>query len=93
MLDLRSDVFRGPTIGHRCEKPSHLAAPSRVGRGGLTVHQREWAYCDGLDVDEDHEWVATGGVEIEQLINWRQAGVALELLAPIDLERELGSPV
>ena len=77
MMDLRSDVLSGPTIGYRCAKPAHLAAPSRVGRGGLTVHRREWAYCDALDVDEDHEWEATGGVEIEQLINWAQAGVAL----------------
>ena len=93
MLDLRSDVFRGPTIGYRCVKPSHLASPSRLGRGGLAVHCREWAYCDGLDVDEEHEWEETGGVEIEQLINWAQAGVALELLSPIDLDLEHGAPL
>ncbi|MDQ2950801.1 MAG: hypothetical protein M3R54_00900 [Chloroflexota bacterium] len=76
MTDLRRDVLSGATIGYRCAKPSHVAAPSRVGRGGLTVHRREWAYCDGLDVDEDHEWQETGGVEIEQLINWTQASIA-----------------
>ena len=92
MLDLGSDVLRGPTIGYRCAKPAHLAAPSRVGRGGLTVHQREWAYCDGLDVDEDHEWQATGGVAIEDLIDWTHAGTALELLAPIDLDLDIASP-
>lgn len=79
MLDLRSDVLSGPTIGYRCAKPSHLAAPSRAGRGGLTVQRREWAYCDGLDVDEDHEWEATGGVEIERLINWGQATISLTI--------------
>lgn len=79
MLDLRGDVLSGPTIGYRCAKPSHLAAPSRAGRGGLTVQRREWAYCDGLDVDEDHEWEATGGVEIEQLINWGQATISLAI--------------
>ena len=86
MVDLGSDVLRGPTFGYGCVKPEHLAAPSRVGRGGLTVYRREWAYCDGLDVDEDHEWQATGGVAIEDLIDWTHAGAALELLAPIDLD-------
>jgi len=92
MMDLGSDVFRGPTIGYRCAKPDHLAAPSRVGRGGLTVHRREWAYCDGLDVDEEHQWEATGGAAIEDLIDWTHAGVALELLAPLDLDIDMASP-
>ncbi len=91
MLDRRSAELRGPTIGYRCAKPSHLAAPSRIGRGGLSVHRREWAYCDGLDVDEDHEWEEAGDVGIEQLINWSRVGVALELVDPIDTGLETGA--
>ena len=30
-------------------------------------------------VDEDHEWEATGGVEIEQLINWEQATISMTI--------------
>ena len=91
MMDLGSDVLRGPTIGYRCTKPTHLEAPSRIGRGGLTVHRREWAYCDGLDVDEDHEWEATGGVAIEELIDWTHAGATLELMTPIDLDLDFAA--
>jgi hypothetical protein len=91
MVDIGRDTFRGPTVSYRCVKPEHLAAPSRVGRGGLTVHERQWAYCDGLDVDEDHEWDATGGVEIERLINWAHAGIAAELLAEAETEVDIPS--
>lgn len=56
-----------------CRKAEHLAAPSRAGRGGLTVHQGRWAYCDGEVEDREHEWVATGGVPIDRLIDWTKA--------------------
>lgn len=52
-----------------CRKESHRAAPSRGGRGGLTVHQGRWAYCDGAVDDEQHEWVPTGGVPIDRLVD------------------------
>ncbi|HET8569993.1 MAG TPA: hypothetical protein VFM93_13515 [Candidatus Limnocylindria bacterium] len=66
----------GPTIAYRCVKLSHQAAPSRVGRGGLVPYQRGWAYCDGLDVDEDHVWQPTGGVTLASVINWENASAA-----------------
>lgn len=85
MLDT-DDRACGPTIAYRCVKLSHQAAPSRVGRGGLLPYQRAWAYCDGLDVDEDHVWQPTGGVPLASLINWDNASASLRLREPIDLD-------
>lgn len=56
-----------------CRKGSHLAAPSRGGRGGLTVHQGAWAYCDGVVDDDQHEWMPTGGVPIDRVVDWSKA--------------------
>jgi hypothetical protein len=61
------------TVHWACRKASHRAAPSRGGRGGLTVHQGRWAYCDGMVQETDHEWVPTGGVSIDRLIDWSKA--------------------
>ena len=63
----------GPAIHWACRKDAHRAAPSRGGRGGLTVHQGRWAYCDGAVDDREHEWVPTGGVPIDHLIDWTKA--------------------
>ncbi len=56
-----------------CRSAAHRAAPSRAGRGGLTVHQGRWAYCDAMVDDADHEWAPTGGVAIDRLIDWSKA--------------------
>lgn len=56
-----------------CRKPAHRAASSRGGRGGLSVHQGRWAYCDGLTDDPAHDWVPTGGVPIGSLVDWARA--------------------
>jgi hypothetical protein len=56
-----------------CKKDAHRAAPSRGGRGGLTVHQGRWAYCDGDVNDSEHEWTPTGGVAIDRLVDWTKA--------------------
>ena len=56
-----------------CRKDAHRAAPSRGGRGGLSCHQGQWAYCDGVVDDDDHEWSPTGGVPIDQLVDWTRA--------------------
>ncbi|HVH51634.1 MAG TPA: hypothetical protein VM690_05780 [Gaiellaceae bacterium] len=37
------------------------------------VHQGRWAYCDGLVDDDRHEWVPTGGVAIDHLVDWAKA--------------------
>lgn len=63
----------GAVVHWVCRKDAHRAAPSRGGRGGLTVHQGRWAYCDGLVEDDRHEWVPTGGVPIERLVDWTRA--------------------
>jgi hypothetical protein len=63
----------GATIDWVCRKASHRAAPSRAGRGGLTVHQARWAYCDGKTDDNDHEWAPTGGVPMDQVVDWSKA--------------------
>jgi hypothetical protein len=56
-----------------CRSTAHRDAPSRGGRGGLTVHGGRWAYCDGLVDDDRHEWAPTGGVTIERLVDWTKA--------------------
>ncbi len=56
-----------------CRSAAHRAAPSRAGRGGLCVHMGRWAYCDGQVDDAAHEWVATGGVPIDRLVDWPKA--------------------
>jgi len=71
--DGRRTVYGDAAIHWTCRKDSHLAAPSRAGRGGLTAHKGRWAYCDGEVADTQHEWVETGGVPIDRLINWVKA--------------------
>lgn len=66
-------VYGDASIHWNCRKPSHLDAPSRAGRGGLIVHRGRWAYCDGAVQDREHEWVETGGVPIDKLIDWTKA--------------------
>lgn len=61
------------TVHWVCRKESHRAAPSRGGRGGLTVHQARWAYCDAIVDDDQHEWAPTGGVPIDRLVDWTKA--------------------
>lgn len=56
-----------------CRATAHRAAPSRGGRGGLTVHLGRWAYCDGAVEDSAHEWTPTGGVPIDRLVDWSKA--------------------
>lgn len=64
----------GDAVVHwTCRKEAHIAAPSRGGRGGLFVHKGLWAYCDGAVADAEHEWVATGGVPIDRLVDWAKA--------------------
>lgn len=56
------------TIVHfECRNPDHLRNPSRRGIGGLVIHHGSVGYCDGVNVDGAHRWVATGGVPIEYL--------------------------
>jgi hypothetical protein len=62
-----------PTVHWTCRKDAHRAAPSRGGRGGLSVHQGRWAYCDGMVEDDEHAWTPTGGVPIDRLVDWTKA--------------------
>lgn len=57
------------TIVHfECRNIDHLLAGSRRGKGGLVIRHGTVGYCDGLRSDTAHQWVATGGVPIEFLI-------------------------
>lgn len=58
------------TIHWQCQSPSHLSLHSRHGNGGLTIHERAWAYCDGAGADDAHDWRETGGVALEMLVRW-----------------------
>jgi hypothetical protein len=55
-------------VQYECRNLDHLRAGSRRGNGGLVMHHGTVGYCDGLDVDAAHRWVATGGVPIEFLV-------------------------
>ena len=61
-----------------------VAGHSRHGNGGLTIHERAWAYCDGAGVDDAHEWKETGGVPLESLVRWTAPnGVSIESGRPL----------
>jgi hypothetical protein len=55
-------------VHYECRNLDHLRAGSRRGKGGLVIHHGTVGYCDGLHVDGAHQWVATGGVPIEFLV-------------------------
>ena len=55
-------------IHFECRSATHLAARSRGGVGGIVMHHGTFGYCDGLTSDNDHRWMPTGGVFLEQLI-------------------------
>jgi hypothetical protein len=56
----------GPLIEFVCistaHRPRHLGEHAST----VTVHNGRWAYCDS-PADEGHEWVASGGVPLDQL--------------------------
>jgi len=54
-------------VHFECRSPDHLRGASRRGIGGLVIHHGSVGYCDGMNVDGAHRWVATGGVPIEYL--------------------------
>ena len=64
----------GKVIAWQCESAEHLTMRSRHGIGGITIHEGGWAYCDGLDGDDEHRWVATGGVPLESVVRWGRPG-------------------
>ena len=55
-------------IFYECRDPLHLAAPSRLGLGGIVFRHGTAAYCDGTGVDAAHHWFPTGGVPLEKVI-------------------------
>lgn len=71
--DERRTVYGDASVHWACRKQAHLDADSRAGRGGLVVHRGRWAYCDGAVTDTEHQWVETGGVTIDTLIDWTKA--------------------
>jgi hypothetical protein len=54
-------------VRYECRSPDHLRGGSRRGVGGLVIHHGSVGYCDGVNVDGAHRWVATGGVPVEYL--------------------------
>ena len=55
-------------IHFECRSATHLATRSRGGVGGIVMHHGTFGYCDGFASDNDHRWIPTGGVLLEQLI-------------------------
>jgi hypothetical protein len=56
-------------VHYECRNRDHMRAGSRHGKGGLVIHHGTFGYCDGLHVDGAHQWIATGGVPIELLVD------------------------
>ncbi len=57
----------GAMVYFVCRRPEHLAA-ARGGEGRLVIRHGTTAYCDCRDTDDRHEWIATGGVPLEQIL-------------------------
>jgi hypothetical protein len=83
-------------IHFECRNAAHLATRSRGGAGGMVMHHGTFGYCDGFALDNDHRWVPTGGVFLEQLIrdegddrsdNARYAPHAIGNSGPLHLAR------
>ena len=55
------------TVHYECRNADHLRSGSRRGAGGLVIHHGSFGYCDGVQVDGAHHWIATGGVPLELL--------------------------
>ncbi len=82
-------------ISFECTKPSHRDELSRRGVGGLTIHEGAWAYCDAMTADQEHEWVATGGVPQADLVRWSKpasGSIGAQLLFGNSPGRPAGRP-
>jgi hypothetical protein len=55
-------------IHFECRNAAHLTTRSRGGNGGMVMRHGTFGYCDGCAPDNDHRWIPTGGVFLEQLI-------------------------
>jgi hypothetical protein len=55
-------------VRYECRNLDHLRTGSRRGKGGLVIHHGTVGYCDGVQADGAHRWVATGGVPMELLV-------------------------
>jgi len=54
-------------IRYECVAKTHQHTET-IREGGLTVHRGGWAYCDDERSDTPHQWIATGGIALEQLV-------------------------
>lgn len=79
-------------IQFRCQSALHLAAPSRNGIGGIVFRHGTAAYCDGVGVDDRHQWVATGGVPLESLVGKTTDATTRGTVILEDVSRPIGGP-
>jgi len=54
-------------IRYECVAKTHQHGET-IRENGLTVHRGGWAYCDTEGSDVPHQWIATGGIALEQLV-------------------------
>jgi len=66
----------GPLIEFVCVAAGHRPQHSGEHASTVTVHEGRWAYCDS-PVEEDHDWVASGGIPLE-LLRYRSSPVSAE---------------
>lgn len=55
-------------VSYHCTRPDHCRQAPRNGLGTLTIHEGAWAYCHADPVSGEHEWGATGGVILGELL-------------------------
>jgi hypothetical protein len=55
-------------IRFECRSAAHLLSRPRPDAGRIVMHHGTFGYCGGATTDDDHRWVATGGVSLEELI-------------------------
>lgn len=53
-------------IRYECVAQAHLNTKAPT-QGGVTIHDRSWAYCRAPDADTPHPRAATGGIALESV--------------------------
>jgi len=57
----------GARVGFLCTAPSHVDKNGAV-VDHLTIHETDWAYCPLNARADGHDWKATGGLSMGELV-------------------------
>jgi hypothetical protein len=56
-------------IRFQCVAETHREAAGILSERGVTIHHGNLAYCETVDPDTPHQWVATGGISLQSLMH------------------------